>query len=281
MTDLFSSTAATRDFEEFEYRLLYLRTSYYSDERITVGVVAAAPQCLEARFVSSIASIEIMTRLLGEDGVEQYQHAAGELRRLLPKIDHIDRLTIPSDLLLAGEKITAFSKDRRGFLTGVLDAASCLVRVPSSRGNDVMPSSSAGPFLRELFDEVSRLSPTLATSIFNQKINVEGKTIDVPILGRNIFGAPVSFISSAQIMKAEAYVAKFQWLRSYIQRQPKVYVLTVDEAKNIEPTRNDAISELIAVARSSNVDVEISDSPVELASSVIRDEAIQRTILTI
>lgn len=273
MTDMFGSLINKRDFEEFEYRLLYLRPSYHSDERIAVGIVSNSVERLDVRFISSVSSLEMMSRLLGEEGVEQFQFAAGELRRAIPAAKSLDALSMPTDLLVGGETIAAFTKDRRGFLTSILDSASCLIRSTTSRG-EIVTSPGTVAFSKELFEQVSRLSPILATKIFNRQINVEGKTVDVPILGRNIFGAPVSFAGSTQIMRAESYIAKFLWLRRYLRQQPTVYVLAAQDGRDggrhgVEA----AMVELTAIAQSAQVDLTISDSPVELASLVIRDEA--------
>src|ERR1700686_5343883 len=72
-------------FEQFEYRLVYLRPTPYSDERIAVGLIASAQDHLEARFVSSVDSLELMGRMFGDNGVEQYQFAAAELRRTISR----------------------------------------------------------------------------------------------------------------------------------------------------------------------------------------------------
>jgi hypothetical protein len=261
-------------FEQFEYRLVYLRPTAYSDERIAVGLVAAARDHLEARFVSSVDSLELMSRIFGEAGVEQFQFAAAELRRALSRCASLDSLTVLTDLLVVGEKTAAFTQDRTGLLASILASASCLVRSEPSRNSDVVSSAPAVALTRDLFEQVSRLNPLVAHELFNKKIKIEGDTVDLPICGTKIFGAPVSYAARDLRMRAESYVAKFVWLRQHLSQQPRVYLLTPQEGTTDVPARLDSnIRELRAIAVASNVPLKTSDSTEELATLIIQEEA--------
>jgi hypothetical protein len=272
MNDPFQDLIDERRLEEFEYRLVYLRPSYYSDEQIAVGLVATNAGRLEARFISSSLAIETMSRLIGDDGVEQFQFAAGELRRVISRLSALDSLDIPTDTLVVGDKISAVTPDRNGLLGSVLDAASCLVRHPNPKNGEVTASSASNVLIREMFEHVSRLNPMVANDIFNKKVKVDGDTVEVPIFGRRVLGAPVSFASSAQIMRAESYVAKFHWLGQHFSQIPKVYVVVPDDDKGGVTKAESRLRELSSVAKASRVEVVTAANADELAHKVIRDE---------
>ena len=247
--------------EELEYRLVYLRPTAYSDERIAVGLIASASDSLEARFVSSVDSLQLIGRIFGEDGVEQYHFATAELRRALSRCASLDSLTMPTDLLAVGEKVAAVTIDRTGLLTSILAASSCLVRSEPSRGSDVVSNASATSFSKDLLEHVSRLNPLVAHDLFNRKVNIEGDTVDIPIYGTKIFGAPVSFAARDLRLRAESYVAKFVWLRQHLRQQPRVYLLTPQEGSTDVTARLDmSIRELRAIAEASNVPLKTSES---------------------
>ncbi len=275
MTTLLESLAQGRQFDEFQYRLLYLKPTPYSDERIAVGLVADSQNRLEARFVSSVATIELMTRIFGEHGVEQFQFAAGEVRRALLTSSSLDSLSMPTDLFVAGDTLAAFTPDRNGLLTSILASASCLVRSGESKSIDALSAAPTQLFSEELFDHVSRLSPLTANRIFNQRVTVDtGEVVDLPIVGRRIFGAPVSFATRDQRMRTEAYVAKFHWLRTHLSQLPRVYLLAPQEGdRAIAGHFDPSIRELRAIAAASNVPLKVSESTEEMASLILQDEA--------
>jgi hypothetical protein len=261
-------------FEEFEYRLVYLRPSAYSDERIAVGVIANRLDHLESRFVSSVDALNLMTRIFGEDGVEQFHFATTELRRVLAKAASLDSIVIPTDLLAVGDKVAAFTADRNGLLTSILASSSCLIRSQPARSSEVLTSSSAPSLTRDLFDHVSRLNPLIAKDLFDRQITIEGETVELPIYGNKIFGAPVSFVARDLRMRAESYVAKFVWLRQYLKQKPRIYVLTrQDGVATSSPRADSSIRELRAIADASKVPLRTSESTDELAVMIVHDEA--------
>jgi hypothetical protein len=261
-------------FEEFEYRLVYLRPTAYSDERIAVGLIAGAHDHLESRFVSSVDSLEVMARIFGESGVEQYHFATAELRRAISRCVSLDSMTMPSDLLVVGEKTPAFTMDRNGLMASILASASCLVRSEPSRGSEVVSSAPTNSLSRDLFEHVSRLNPLVAHDLFNQKIKIEGDMVELPIYGSRIFGAPVSFAARDLRMRAESYVAKFVWLRQHLRQQPRVYLLTPQEGSADVTARLDSsIRELRAIAEASDMPLKASGSAEEMATLIIQEEA--------
>jgi hypothetical protein len=279
MTDPLNSVILSGEFEQLDYRVVYLRPSAYSDERIAVAIVAGSSNRLESRFVSTVASLDLMTRIFGEDGVEQFHFAADELRRIVSKTTTLDTLEMPTDLLVAGDKMSAYTSDRVGLLTSILASSSCLVRTDSPRSGEVFTSQQSAKLSKALFCHVSLLDPFIARDLFNRKIVVgAGETVELPILGTRIFGAPVSFsgAGSDQKMRAESYVAKFHWLKKYLRQQPTVYILSPSEGSRDASLRIDAnIRELREVAEASKVNLRMSDSTEELASYIVRDEAAQ------
>jgi hypothetical protein len=280
MTDTLSNLAVGSEFEQLDYRVVYLRPSAHSDERIAVAIVASTPERLESRFISSVASLELLTRICGEDGVEQFHFAANELRRVISKTSGLDALEMPTDLFVAGEKMAAFTSDRIGLLTSILASASCLIRADSPRASEVFSTQHSAKLSKALFNHVSLLNPFIAKEIFNQKVDVgHGETVELPILGMRIFGAPVSFAGAAadQKMRVESYVAKLHWLKRYLnQQQATMYILSPSEVSRDASLRIDSnIRELREVAEASSVKFRMSESTEELASYIVRDEAVQ------
>lgn len=262
-------------FEEFEYRLMYLRPTPYSDERIAIGLLAEIEGRVEARFVSTSAAIDLMAHIFGDRGVEQFQFAAGELRRAVGRISSVSEVDVPSDLLITGDISTAYTKDRDGFLANVLASSSSLLRAGDSRVVERLGAADSAVFSQEVINEVSRLNPFLGDRIFHHRLDIgNGEVIELPILGNRIFGAPISFAVRDHRMRAEAYVAKFNWVRKRITQKPRMYVrapaqTAIDVAERLERS----IRELLAIAEASGVPVRVCDSTEELATAIVQDEA--------
>ncbi len=273
MNILMDDLSEGAELEEFAYRLVYLRPTPYAEERIAVGLVATRNDSIEARFVSSPSAIELMAQLIGEPGVEQFHFGAAELRRALTSRPCLDAFELPTDLFVLGEMLPAVTSDRDGLLTSVLSSASCLMRVGGSRGVEMITSPGALHLQRDLFDQVSRLNPFIGKRIFNQKFTANtGEVVSLPILGDRVFGAPISFAARDQSTKAEAYVAKFRWLRGQMQQEPRIYLLTPPDhrlASRLDP----GIRELCAIAEALEVPVQISESTQGMASQLLKDEA--------
>lgn len=266
----FESLASECSFDEFEYQLLYLRPSVYLDERIAVGVVAELSNRLEARFVSSVGTIEMMTRLLGVEGVEQFQFAASELRRSISNVANLDSLRLPTDLFVAGEKLVAFTPDRPGLLASIL-SSSCLAKSRPERCIE-RPMPTAAEFCKDIVGHVSRLSPLVADRIFNRKVTIEAEEVKLPIFGQKIFGAPVSFAVRDYTMQTEAYIAKFRWLRFCLSREPRIYVLRPQGATH-DQTSDLRLKKLHSIAEASGVPLRVSDTTEEIATQILQDEA--------
>lgn len=128
-------------YEQFEYQLVYLRPTAHAEEQLTVGVIAMSNSGFELRLVSSVAALDLMTKIVGDSGVEQFHFAAGELRRSVSRLDSWESLAMTTDLLIVGEKISAFTRDRSGLLTSVLASASSLIRGSSTRAGEVVTPS--------------------------------------------------------------------------------------------------------------------------------------------
>lgn len=267
-------------YEQFEYQLVYLRPTAHAEEQLTVGVIAMSNSGFELRLVSSVAALDLMTKIVGDSGVEQFHFAAGELRRSVSRLDSWESLAMTTDLLIVGEKISAFTRDRSGLLTSVLASASSLIRGSSTRAGEVVTPSPTMKILKELYHEVSLLNPLIADDLFHRKVTLdkgsEVEEVELPIFGNRIFGAPVSLLTatSDQKMRVEAYVAKFHWLQQFLHQRPKVYILAPDNrTRTIAQRAHSSIRELRAVAKASNVELGISESMAELAAFVIKDEA--------
>jgi len=126
---------------------------------------------------------------------------------------------------------------------------------------------------RDLFDHVNRLNPFVGKRIFNQKFTANtGEVMRLPILGERVFGAPVSFTARNESTKAEAYVAKFRWLRNQMQQEPRIYLLTSPDSKRVSRL-DPGLRELCAIAEALEVPVHISDSTESMASQLLKDEA--------
>lgn len=266
--------------KRFAYRLLYLRPSDYSDERVAIGVVADGLQRLEVKFISSAGSLDLLARLFGDEGVEQYQFAAAEVRRALTRPCGLDEFQSPTDLLVLGGRVSATTMDRNGLLLQALEAASCLVREGSARSREVFASHTVVRLTSKLLDSVSKVDPLLANRIFRQKCTLpSGEVVELPICGDKIFGAPVSFAGPTggiydQKMRAEAMVAKFQVYRKYLRQVPKLYLLTPAGRWDEVPSPViQHVNELRQVAEASSVALSISGSTDALALSLIDDES--------
>jgi hypothetical protein len=267
-------------FQQFEYRLIYMRLSSHSDERLTVGLAAESTDGVEVKLISSVPALTLLESIVGEEGVEQLHFAVSELRRSAHKVGALSELLMPTDLLISGDAIAAFTQDRNGLLQSVLASASTLNRTSSSRAREVIQTTSSRRMTSDLYDQVSMLNPLKASDLFHRKVAFDSEKgleeVDLPILGDLIFGAPVSFANatSDQKVRAEAYVAKFNWVRKHIPQKPKVYVLIPEKSTSAAARRAEGyIRELQAVAHASDVGVDVSNSMSELASILIRDEA--------
>lgn len=276
MNESIESLMQGHHFDEFQYQLVYLRPSAYSDERIAVGLIANSNDRVEARFVSAGAAIELMERMLGDHGVEQFQFATAEFRRGILNAREISQVNIPTDLLITGETLTAYTKDRDGLLGSILSSSSLLLRAGASKVVERLGCVNNTRFSQDLFDHVSRLDPFLGDQIFFHRLPMEnGEIVELPILGKNVFGAPISFAIRDHRLLAEAYVAKFNWVRKKLPKQrPKVYVLSpaqtdLDTSGRLEKS----IKELRAIAGASQVAMQLADSTEELASAIVHDES--------
>jgi hypothetical protein len=265
---------SAKRFEEFEYRVVYFRPSDYSAEQIAVGLLADAGARVDARFVSSAAALTLMAQLFGEGGVEQFQFASGELRRSLQRASKVEDVEMPSDLFFAGEPLVAYTADRNGLLASVLASSSALMRPGSSVVVEHVGPADAQIFAQEVMNEVSRLNPFLGGQIFHHRLDMDnGEVLDLPILGNKIFGAPVSFAARDHRMRAEAYVAKFNWARNRVPQEPRVYVRAPGEGPMETSERLErSVRELQAIAEASRVPVRICRSTEELAVAIVRDE---------
>jgi hypothetical protein len=96
--------------------------------------------------------------------------------------------------------------------------------------------------------------------------------VSLPILGSHVFGAPVSFAGRDQSTKAEAYVAKFRWLRGQMHQEPRIYLLTPRDPR-LESRHDPSIRELCAIAEALEVPAQISESTEGMASQLLKDEA--------
>src|SRR5262249_30283704 len=159
---------------------------------------------LQVRLLSSVAPLALMATLLGEGGVEQYHFAADELRRAVTKSSALDGVTFPTSLLVAGDVLSACTKDREGLLTSILASSSCLVRSDTTIANPFPNTPHQPRLITALCEHVSVLQPLVARDLFNQKVVVENNTVEIPILGNRIFGAPVSFCSGLAEQKTKA-----------------------------------------------------------------------------
>jgi hypothetical protein len=262
-----------RVFEEFEYRLMYLRPHAYADERIIVGLISCNKNALEAKFLSSVGALQLMEHMFGESAVEQFHFAAAEVRRKMTCHQTLEAFTLPTDLLLFGETQEAFTQDREGLLTTILTSAASLMRGGTGKGvASVSPPFTPTELQRDLFEHVNRLDPFKGHRIFDRKFTTKtGEVVRLPILGDRIFGAPLSFAAKEQMMKAESYVAKFRWLDSQMEQKPRIYVLA-PETRQGESEDSPGIRELRAIAQASDITVVISESTEGMASQVIRDE---------
>jgi hypothetical protein len=272
MSDSLSKLCEERVAHEFEYRLIYMRPSPYSDERIAVGIVAQIDSRILTRFIAAPNAIQTMVELYGEEGVEQFQFAAGEFRRVLTSRKNLENLTVPTDLLVVGDKSLAATRDHEGLLVEILNGASSLAKF-GTRITQPIATVSDGPITKDLFDQVSRLNPLVANAIFNKKLALRsGDLIAMPICGNRIFGAPVSFVEKDLRMRAEAYVAKFRWLRTQVAKEPRLYLLA--PSSNVRSDKPAAhIRELAAIAEASDVTLKVSESTEEIATFIVREEA--------
>jgi hypothetical protein len=259
--------------EEFGYRLVYLRPTPYAEERIAVGLLATRNDCVEARFISEPSTIELMAHVFGEPAVEQFHFGTAEVRRALAGRPSLETFELPTDLFVLGETLSAVTSDREGLLRSALSSASCLARAAVSRGVETIASPASLHLQRDLFDQVNRLNPFIGKRIFNQKFTaITGEVMRLPILGDRVFGAPISFAARNESTRAEAYVAKFRWLRDQMQQEPRIYLLTPQDdhcASRFDP----GIRELCAIAQALEIPIQISESTEGMASQLLKDEA--------
>jgi hypothetical protein len=266
--------ASLGKFDEFAYRIVYLRPSPYSDERLAVGLVADASDALETKLIASPAAIDLMTLIFGEDGAREFHLAAGELRRLASQSRSVADFEAPTDLLMLGEPLVAYTRDRAGFLTAALAASSTFLRFDATKISERISNTQAALFSDEVLDHVNRLHPFLGAQIFNQQVVVSDESVALPICGQKIFGAPISFAVRDQRMLAEAYVAKFNWIRNHISQTPRMYVLAPSRTVAQTAERlGRSIRELQSIAEAAKVDLGIFSSTGALAEMIIRDEA--------
>jgi hypothetical protein len=261
-------------FEEFEYQLLYLKPTEYADERIVVGAVSLSQARVETRLISTPSAIDHMVRLFGEEGVEQFNFAAAELRRAASGWKSLDSAVVPTDLLVLGERQFAYTKDRYGLIGSVLNSASVLLRANSRQPvSEPLNGVSSPPFTRDIFEHVSQLNPLVADAIFDRKVPLQtGETVELPIYGSKIFGAPVSFAAKQQQQRAEAYVAKFHWLSTLLTQRPRVYVFRPQSSNGVAALDRD-FRELSEIAKASKVPLRIAESKGEIAAQILQDEA--------
>ena len=131
-----------------------------------------------------------------------------------------------------------------------------------------------------MFKEVGLLDPLIADDLFHKSVTLDTEhgieNYNVPILGKRVFGAPVSFLKadSDQRIRAEAHVARYRWLREIIRKKPKVYVQLPSGIDDESSSRvSEGVSRLKAVANACDVELAFSDSMSELANILIEDEA--------
>ena len=265
-------------YEQFEYRLVYLRPNVNSDERLTAGIIAMLAGGFELRLLSSIPALNLLSQLIGASGVEQFHFAAREFRRVVRDLESWSSLVLPTGLFILGPKKPTFTRDRIGFLMHELSSASLLMPRESTRANQVLPLSTTKSVSRELYHEVSLLNPMLAQRIFYKPVTtVKDRKVTLPILGDSVFGATVSLsnVNPDQKMRARAHVAKLRWLRDFLRQQrPKLYALAPSDGTKANAARiYEEVRELRAIANASEVELAISGSMQQLATCVVADEA--------
>ncbi len=274
MTHELNELISQHEFSEFTYRIVYLRPTRYAEEQFAVGLVAESTDRLETKFVSKPAAIDLMTHIFGEDGVGQFQFAVAELRRNALHCKSIAEFETATDLLTLGEPLSAYTCDRAGFLSSVIASSSVFLRYDEEKHSQRLSNTEAVHFSDEVLEHVNRLHPFLGGRIFHQQVTVCDETVDLPICGQRIFGAPVSFAIRDQRMRAEAYVAKFNWVRNHIPQTPRMYVLAPSRAvAEVSERLVRSVRELCAIAEAAKVEVEISASTGSLAEMIVRDEA--------
>jgi hypothetical protein len=156
----------------------------------------------------------------------------------------------------------------------VLSSSSLFLRAGASKIVERLSSSEGARFSQDVIDHVCRLNPFLGDRIFHHRLDLQnGEVVDLPILGSQVFGAAVSFASRDYRLRAEAYVAKFNWLRRKLTQQPRVYVLSPSQPETDTTNRLErSVNELLTIAEASNVTVKIADSTEGLASAIAEDE---------
>lgn len=264
--------------EKIRYRHIYLCPNAYSDERIIIGLIGQSDSGIESKFVSSPTAIETLITLIGSEGVEQYQFAIAEIRRSLKKWNDIAKIEdLPSTLFIFGETYNAITSARTSLYKDILEVSSSLYR--SCAASNISKTLAGQTTLtKTLHERISQLNPLIADDLFSKKKikTTEGDVIDVPIFGRKIFGAPVSFVAREMgepRMRAEAYVAKFNWLKNYVPQKPRVYVLAPTQNTQSGVNRLEAsMRELLAIADAASVPLRHGETTDALATQVINDE---------
>lgn len=265
---------------EVSRKVVYLKPNDYSDESLAIGVIVEHQNGVDFSYVSSQSASDALHCLYGSEAPEQLNYAI----RILKDNIYSDYFDINNDitatsLLKFGPVTKTECLNPAKYSRDYLEIASSLYR--NYDCNFVNNTYISQDEVRtSLYDIASHINAFTASKLFKgEKLKLPNKkTIDIPIVGDNFFGAPVSFVTkkvSDAKTRAEAYIAKFNYVRERWDKEYSViYVLEPSPSHKVNKYLvNDSISELVLVGAANGVEIKHENCMDKLANVILSDAA--------
>lgn len=213
------------------YRLIYLHPSPRSGEALVIGGLFDVGAIRFFRILDSVYARKILSILYGAQFVEHVSFSLGTLaKRLQAWASGTSSLIVKDEMLSIGSSVSFSSDKPDEFADSILNLASTLSD-SSWKNNESGSLVDDRMIAREVRNRIVEHNPFLGGKMFSKKHRAPlgESTIDVPLAGRRILAAPVSFVTKKPDMarmKAEAFLSRFAAMDDAIEQKVKcVYVL--------------------------------------------------------
>lgn len=260
-------------------RLVYLTANAVAEERLVIGVLVGSSGRYALAQVEPDSAWTMLERLYGAGVRELTRKPLHRLEKdLESNLGRIEDLRSSSELISLGKPQAIFTDDLLGFAKDFL-ATTSSVTAAVKRLTPKGQSISQGRLRYGLFSRASEMNVFRATQLFSQKkrrlsTNV---SVDVPILGRRIYGTAVSMASSrpSEVQRStESHMLRLSYFKRQIKGQPTVYILLPNEEFCPANRRRayTCIHAITALAGHVGVRVRQAETISALASDVFADD---------
>jgi hypothetical protein len=261
-------------------RLVYLQPNRYSDEAIVIGVIVEIDGRVYLDKINSPDSYEALSCLFGGDTRGQTVFSLQVLHEHVYSRDFsLADAKSPTNILKLGPSLRVICDDVESYARELLRLSSSLFRTYRVAG-ECFQSVTQKQIVESLKQIIVRLNPFRGRELVRpRRIQLRDNSyIEIPISGDLTIGQPISMVTKEigrSKTEAEAAIAKLNYAREKLNKQPIVYVYIPTSDNGIDAGKiEDSLGELQAVGRTSNVEICSENSIENLAKAVFRYENI-------